>query len=128
MFDIAFLDMQMAEKDGLELSKQLSSDPSTQSMKLIMMTSIDNVPKPETIQTSGLSGYFVKPATTNDLVNALKVIASPDFSPGKQLVTHNYLSAMQPEKQTPTSLDSDLKLLVVEDNRVNQIVITGHAA
>lgn len=125
MFDIAFLDMQMAEKDGLELSKQLSSDPSTQSMKLIMMTSIDNVPKPETIQTSGLSGYFVKPATTKDLFNALKVIASPDFSPGKQLVTHNYLSAMQPEKQAPTSLHSDLKLLVVEDNRVNQIVITG---
>jgi CheY-like chemotaxis protein len=90
-----------------------------------MMTSIESISQQNEFQKLGFSGYFVKPATTHDLFNALKVIASPDFSPGHKLVTHNLISAMAPEKEPEVLLDSDLKLLVVEDNRVNQIVITG---
>ncbi|MFM2590524.1 response regulator [Vibrio sp. TBV020] len=125
MFDIAFLDMQMPDINGLELSEKLNSNPITESIKLIMMTSIEAISQQNAFQTYGFSGYFVKPATTVDLFNALKVIASPDFSPGENLITHNYLSAMESEPLPEAELDKELKLLVVEDNRVNQIVITG---
>lgn len=125
MFDIALLDMQMPNVSGLELSQNLKANPDTQSIKLIMMTSIDAISQQNAFQTYGFSGYFVKPATTQDLLNALRVIASPDFSPGDQLVTHNYLSALEPEPLPEPELKSGLRLLVVEDNRVNQIVITS---
>ncbi|TFH91791.1 response regulator [Vibrio ouci] len=125
MFDIALLDMQMPDVSGLELSQNLKANPKTQSIKLIMMTYIEAISQQNAFQTYGFSGYFVKPATTQDLLNALKVIASPDFSPGEQLVTHNYLSALEPAPQPEPELKSGLKLLVVEDNRVNQMVITG---
>ncbi|EEX92852.1 sensory box histidine kinase/response regulator [Vibrio orientalis CIP 102891 = ATCC 33934] len=125
MFEIALLDMQMPNVSGLELSQELKANPKTQSIKLIMMTSIEAISQQNAFQTYGFSGYFVKPATTQDLLNALKVIASPDFSPGEQLVTHNYLSALEPEPMPGPELKSGLQLLIVEDNRVNQIVITG---
>lgn len=125
MFDIALLDMQMPDVSGLELSQKIKANSKTQSIKLIMMTSIDAISQQNAFQTYGFSGYFVKPATTQDLLNALKVIASPDFSPGEQLVTHNYLSALEPAPSPEPELKDDLHLLVVEDNRVNQIVITG---
>ncbi|WP_394127757.1 response regulator [Vibrio hepatarius] len=125
MFDIALLDMQMPDVSGLELSQNLKANPKTQSIKLIMMTSIEAISQQNAFETYGFSGYFVKPATTQDLLNALKVIASPDFSPGEQLVTHNYLSALEPAPQPEPELKSGLRLLVVEDNRVNQMVITG---
>ncbi|MCG9647120.1 response regulator [Vibrio brasiliensis] len=125
MFDIAFVDMQMPDVDGIELSKKFQQHLATKTIKLIMMTSIESISQQNEFQKLGFSGYFVKPATTHDLFNALKVIASPDFSPGHKLVTHNLISAMAPEKEPEVLLDSELKLLVVEDNRVNQIVITG---
>lgn len=125
MFDIAFLDMQMPDVNGLELSKTLNENPITSSIKLIMMTSIEAMSQQNAFQTYGFSGYFVKPATTQDLLNALKVIASPDFSPGENLITHNYLSAMENPTAPELELSSQLSVLVVEDNRVNQMVISG---
>ncbi|MGD8231108.1 response regulator [Vibrio sp. TRT 1302] len=125
MFDIAFVDMQMPESDGLELARKFKQQAETESIKLIMMTSIEAVSQQNAFQKLGFSGYFVKPATTHDLFNALKVIASPDFAPGKQLVTHNVISAMETEKPPEIEVDSNIRLLVVEDNRVNQIVISG---
>ncbi|MCW8931961.1 MAG: ATP-binding protein [Gammaproteobacteria bacterium] len=41
-FDMAFIDMQMPEMDGIELGKLLNSDSRFSEMKLVMMTHVDN--------------------------------------------------------------------------------------
>ncbi|MGD8108920.1 PAS domain S-box protein [Vibrio sp. TRT 17S01] len=123
-FDIAFLDMLMPLQDGIELSQELRQHPHAQRTKLIMMTSLDNISAQNEFKQLGFSGYFIKPATTKDLLQALRVIGSEDFDERQPLVTHNYLLGLD-SAPVDEMLESTLHVLVVEDNRVNQIVITG---
>lgn len=127
MFDIAFLDMQMPDTDGIELCKKLKADENTKSIDLIMMTSMDSIANQDLFKQVGFSGYFPKPATTSDLFDALNVIASKNFSTNDNLVTHNYLSTLGPRQteKVDISVPEGLNILVVEDNRINQIVIEG---
>ncbi|MBW3694511.1 response regulator [Vibrio sp. T187] len=126
-FDIAFLDMQMPDADGIDLCKKMKSEKDYRVTELIMMTSMDSVANQDLFKKVGFSGYFPKPATTSDLFDALNVIGSKGFSTKDHLVTHNYLSTLEPREQerAPIEIDEGLKVLVVEDNRVNQIVIEG---
>ncbi|MGF1694754.1 response regulator [Vibrio lamellibrachiae] len=125
MFDIAFLDMQMPGKDGLELCQALKAHPDYQSIKLIMMTSMDAVADQNEYRERGFTGYFTKPATTSDLFNALNVIATDNFDRNHALVTHNYLSSLETAEEESLPINPNLQILIVEDNRVNQIVIKG---
>ncbi|MGF1742114.1 response regulator [Vibrio profundum] len=125
-YDIAFLDMQMPECDGIELCESIRTHEKFHSTRLIMMTSMEGIANHEEFRRVGFSGYFAKPATTSDLFNALNVIASERFENGA-LVTRSYLTSLKPEEnQTEKkSVKEGTTVLVVEDNRVNQVVIKG---
>ncbi|USD42041.1 response regulator [Vibrio sp. SCSIO 43135] len=126
IFDIAFLDMQMPENDGLDLCKAIKSNSEYQSIHLVMMTSMDAVADQNMYKELGFSGYFTKPATTSDLFNALNVIADESFNNTDPLITHNYLSSFERNvSEREVILPDGLTALVVEDNRVNQIVMRG---
>ncbi|MCL9783049.1 response regulator [Vibrio sp. S4M6] len=127
LYDIAFLDMQMPECDGLELCKAIRLQSEWQQTKLIMMTSMESIANNQEFKALGFSGYFAKPATTSDLFNALNVIGSDDFSDKDALVTHNYLTSLKTDTDAAVSntISDKTKILVVEDNRVNQVVIRG---
>ncbi|MCU7835523.1 MAG: response regulator [gamma proteobacterium symbiont of Taylorina sp.] len=161
LFDIAFLDMQMPEIDGVQLSKNLQSDPRFNSMKLIMMTSMAFKGDADYFSKLGFSAYFPKPATTTDLFDALSIVAAGGdaLDNAKPLVTRHYVKSLQksprpinspavvlqtsspanktegefmfdksklqqsatPSEQWP----ADTRILLVEDNRVNQLVASG---
>lgn len=125
-YDIAFLDMQMPECDGIELCKSIRTHEKFHSTRLIMMTSMEGIANHEEFRRAGFSGYFAKPATTSDLFNALNVIASERFKNGA-LVTRSYLTSLKPEESSTEvqSVKEGTTVLVVEDNRVNQVVIKG---
>ncbi len=131
-FDIAFLDMQMPEMDGAELAKKIRSEPRFDSMKLVMMSSVNNRGDAQYFAQLGFSGYFPKPATTNDLFEALNVIAdnSDALKNAKPLVTHHYLKTLQRTSKrkiiTPNChWDKNARILLVEDNQINQQVASG---
>lgn len=133
-FDIAFLDMQMPGMDGAQLGNALKADQRFNAMKLIMMTSIVFQGDAKHFAELGFSGYFPKPATTSSLFDALSVVAEggETLQQAKPLVTHYYVSSL---KSTDKEEDSSLKkqiiwpnnsrILLVEDNHVNQLVATG---
>lgn len=125
-YDIAFLDMQMPECDGIELCQSIRSHEKFHSTRLIMMTSMEGIANHDEFRGVGFSGYFAKPATTSDLFNALNVIASERFEKGA-LVTRSYLTSLKPEESSTEvqSVKEGTTVLVVEDNRVNQVVIKG---
>ncbi|CAH0539385.1 response regulator [Vibrio marisflavi] len=127
LYDIAFLDMQMPDCNGLELGKIIRSKKEYSKTQLIMMTSMEGIANHKEFKAAGFSGYFAKPATTSDLFNALNVIASDNFVAEDTLVTHNFLTSLKAEESSniEKTISKDTKILVVEDNRVNQVVITG---
>ena len=121
-FDVALLDMQMPDMDGAELGKQIKNNKTLSELKLVMMTSISNSDEIDFFAKIGFDAYFPKPATTSDLFNALNVVvdngeARHNASP---IVTQNYLQTL-----LPTNQNHNIKLLLVEDNKVNQLVAMG---
>ena len=128
-FDVAFLDMQMAEMDGAELGQKLKADARFAQIKLVMMTSMSQMGDASFFAKLGFSGYFPKPTTTSDLLDALNVVADGGeaLQNARPLVTHHYLQALHhqaDEPKIPTWSD-DARVLLVEDNYVNQLVAMG---
>ncbi len=125
LFDIAFLDMQMPEMDGAELGKIIRNNSAFNDIKLVMMTSISQGNEARFFSDIGFNAYFSKPATTSDLFNALAVVLDKEEQKQtSQIVTHDYLQSFtQPDKNNKWPLST--RILLVEDNRINQQVALG---
>ncbi|VAW59509.1 sensory box histidine kinase/response regulator [hydrothermal vent metagenome] len=131
-FDIAFLDMQMPVTNGAELGKKLKADPRFKTMKLIMMTSMSSMGDAKYYSNLGFSGFFPKPATTINLFEALSVVVEDGaaLQQTRPLVNHHYLKELIHEEKSPLNNNlnawpKNMRLLLVEDNKVNQLVATG---
>ncbi|MET1257132.1 response regulator [Aliikangiella maris] len=137
IFDVALLDMHMSDMSGAELGKCLQLDKRFSSIKLVMMTSMSSRGDARYFAKLGFSAYFPKPATTADLLDAIKIVVSGGdiLTQASPLVTHHYLQsirqyesgAMQKNEQSQLSLKwpEALNVLLVEDNYVNQEVAAG---
>jgi CheY-like chemotaxis protein len=134
-FDIGLLDMQMPMMSGEILAKQLQNNPFYGEMKLVMMTSMGKRGDAEYFANIGFSAYFPKPTTTSDLFKALSSVTQGGeiLQQASPLVTHDYLSAMQIVESDEVTHNSalstlwprDTRILIVEDNRINQMVAKG---
>ncbi len=148
LFDITILDMQMPGMSGAELGKQLRNAPRFNEMKLVMMTSISNGGDARYFSELGFSAYFPKPATTADLYTALAVLTENDQSlqQAAPLVTQHYAKPTVKPLVKPLTRTTELndfaspasalqaglhswkenpRILLVEDNKVNQLVAKG---
>ncbi|WP_198017787.1 response regulator [Oscillatoria acuminata] len=121
-FDLAILDMQMPEMDGLTLAARIQSQPQWQSLPLVMFTSMG---KPESLEVDGISIKFAafinKPIKQSQLYNTLIQILdeTPPSSPVKyEPLPQSKKSLINADmaKQIP------LRILLAEDNIVNQKV------
>ncbi|OUS29958.1 hypothetical protein A9Q99_07825 [Gammaproteobacteria bacterium 45_16_T64] len=125
-FDVAFLDMQMPNMNGAELGRAIKSDPSLKDLKLVMMTSMGHRGDAKYFSDLGFSGYFSKPVTTSDLFDTLVVVADGGavLDHATPLVTHHYLQTLDQERKD-ISWPEGIRLLLVEDNPINQEVVLG---
>ena len=131
-FDIAILDMQMPNMSGETLAKKLKNQQEFKAMKLVMMTSMGERGDAKHFADIGFSAYFPKPTTTSNLFKALSVVARGGkiLKQASPLVTHDYVNAMKivtTEDKKPLLVSSakNIRILIVEDNRINQMVALG---
>jgi len=128
LFDVAFLDMQMPKMDGAELGRKIRSNSALNTIKLVMMTSISQGNEARFFADIGFNAYFPKPATTSDLFDALAVVMDKDEqAQTKQIVTHDYLQSFTHStiNNNETIWPENTRILLVEDNRINQQVALG---
>ncbi len=114
-FDLAILDMQMPQMDGLTLAAEIRKLPSCQEMLLVMLTSIG---KPE-IGDSSLKRHFAafltKPIKQSQLHDVLmRVLGGQPIKVSSR--------AIAPQIDSHMALAQPLKILLAEDNLVNQQV------
>jgi len=126
-FDLAILDMKMPNMSGAELGEALLSNPQFKGLKLVMMTSMNFQGDAKKLAELGFSAYFPKPATASDLYNAINVVADDGeaLAYADPLVTqHNLKVLVSSEGAESSSWPAKTRILLVEDNQINQLVAT----
>jgi len=114
-FDLAILDMQMPDMDGLTLGKLIQEEKSVPIPPLIMMTSVGKAGDAKRFKKAGFSAYLVKPVGQLDLMDALSTVISghPLEMEQQPIVTRHTVREMRRK---------NIRILLAEDNIVNQHV------
>ncbi|MBK8816447.1 MAG: response regulator [Methylococcaceae bacterium] len=114
-YDVVVIDMKMTGMSGMELAKHIKADPKTVNIPLILVTS--TLYKAEVIEANqaGFSNYLIKPIRKADYEECLvnSILRVPNAR----------LEHVLPEKQTLNPPSLMAKILLAEDNRVNQEVV-----
>ena len=111
-FKIAVLDMLMPEMDGEELGTRILADTEIENPKLVIMSSIGTRGDASRVHELGFSAYLTKPVKQSQLFDCLTTVYGHK-SEKLPLVTRHSLKE---------SRMTGIKILVVEDNPVNQLV------
>jgi PAS domain S-box-containing protein len=117
-FQAAVLDKQMPGMDGITLAETIKSDASLKNTRLVLMTDLGQAGEGKRMEEIGVAAYLTKPVRRSDLFDCLAVVlaGSAAKKPVHPLVTKHLISEMR---------RSNLRILLVEDNNVNQQVALG---
>ncbi len=111
-FTIALLDLVLPRIDGLELARMIHSDPDLAGLKMLLLTS-DQAVSSRSARAAGISTTLNKPVRHAELYDALVAATGRGGQPAPRAVRRLVVPSL------------DLRVLVVEDNPVNQLVATG---
>ena len=117
-YDLAILDMQMPDMDGMELARAIKANPRLRSVRLIMLTSMGQRGDGEEAERAGIEAYLPKPVRQSELRRAISaVIGAPAGTRDggrAPLVTRHSLNEQEARTRA--------RLLLAEDNPINQKV------
>jgi PAS domain S-box-containing protein len=126
-FEIVVLDHQMPNEDGVALAGRMRDDAAFATAPRILLTSAGRKGDPGESVRSLFDAYLVKPARASMLFDTI-VSALSDNARADVAAAAASLRAAETAKSAPTTADSacaGLKVLVAEDNVVNQMVISA---
>jgi PAS domain S-box-containing protein len=121
-FDLAILDMQMPEMDGLMLAQAIKLDPAITKTRLIMLTSLGNHLDAEEMKAAGIEACVLKPVKQSRLFERLSSLMASHVSRRTSRIGAHLLVPATPEAETKPRA---ARILLAEDNRINQMVALG---
>ena len=120
-FDLAILDMQMPEMDGLELARRIKADRTISATRLVLLTSVGQRGDAKAAQDAGLDAYLTKPIRQSLVFECLGLVLG--HTPGTaRTVDQPTASIITQHTVAEVMMQSRPLVLVVEDNPVNQKV------
>ena len=126
-YDIALLDLMMPDMNGFQLAEAIKSDPTITSVALVLLQSFGKRRNDERAGQVLIAAYLQKPVCQYQLQDCLTaVMAQPvgtiPVAPSNLLNRH---SLSESETQDKDQTFSNVRILVAEDNLVNQEVALG---
>ena len=114
-FDLAIIDMQMPEMDGVMLATAIKAEPAIAATRLVMLSSLGRHLDTTGFKAAGIEEYLVKPVKQSRLYDCLAEVMAGSEN-----------EATQPEAAVdvpagPVALRAE-RLLLAEDNMINQKV------
>ncbi|MDY6953864.1 MAG: response regulator, partial [Thermodesulfobacteriota bacterium] len=124
-FGLVLLDAVMPGMDGFALAQEMKKRPGLVGIVIMMVTSAGQRGDAARCRELGISAYLTKPIKQSDLLDTIMtVLAYEQGEEGRSaLITRHTLREMQGARATEGGRTS-LKILVAEDNAVNQKVVS----
>jgi PAS domain S-box-containing protein len=120
-YELALLDMQMPEMDGMTLAKSIKADPLISSTRLIILTSMGYAHTQEELKAAGVDAFLVKPVKQSRLFDCLVNVLGR--AAAEHVFTKPAKDAPQPERPAAEAPKvNKTRILLAEDNAVNQKV------
>ncbi len=123
-YDIALLDVDMPEMDGLTLARAIKADPAIAGTKLVALAMLGHAITEMELRSAGVEASLSKPVKQSRLFDTLVTVIG---RPG----TEGLRRARLDSGAAPTAADSSIpqfpgvRVLLAEDNPVNQKVALG---
>jgi signal transduction histidine kinase/DNA-binding response OmpR family regulator len=112
-YAVAILDYLMPGLDGIELARAIRAEPSLTAVRLVMLTSVSHRVQDHEAKDAGIAMVLTKPVRQARLRDCLARV----LGGAGPAATTNEPAAGPPAPATITA-----RVLVVEDNRVNQVI------
>ena len=109
-YNLALIDFNMPNMNGLDLASAINALPSTKNLSLIL-TSLDLKGEAKKAKDNGVDGYLSKPYNKRELLDCVVMVLDGDTKGVDSLVTSYTVKE--------DIFNSELKILLVEDNDIN---------
>jgi signal transduction histidine kinase/PleD family two-component response regulator/HPt (histidine-containing phosphotransfer) domain-containing protein len=117
-YDLAILDMEMPDMDGMMLARAIKADRMIASTKLIMLTSLGEQLELKDLKAGGIRRCLVKPAKQSLLFECITEALGATDVVSKQ-------AQAAPKVEKPAKAPITARILLAEDNFINQEVALG---
>ncbi len=121
-FDALLLDFMMPEMDGEAVARAIRADPELAATRIILVSGMLNRPRDEWLRELGVVTFLKKPVRIEDLALALQQAFSDTGAPTALPNPTPAASSGAPEAVATPARPTGPRVLVVDDNSVNQKV------
>jgi two-component system sensor histidine kinase/response regulator len=121
-YDLAVVDMQMPEMDGLMLAEKIKADALTASTRLIIMTSLGRRQGEEARKRAKIEAFINKPIKQSELFDCLAVVVSGAQRESFESQDSSFIKRRATSGLAKNRLPKQARILVAEDNAVNRQV------
>lgn len=121
-YDAVIMDVQMPDRDGLDALAAIRQDTSIAKVPVIILSSVDGDHFIERASTLGASGFILKPARSETILNEIRKVVPVST---KNFSVYSDVTGARDKIEQPTFSGEKLQILVAEDNAVNQMVISS---
>ncbi len=120
-FAAAIIDMQMPGMNGLELAAAIKADPRIGKTVLLMLTGLETNITEQRIRSLGFAGYMHKPLKQSRLLDVIMNAIARCKSNFEETSSTDGTAVSETTPAAPAG-PSTLKILLAEDNEINQMV------
>ncbi len=122
-FALAMVELGPSELDGLGLARAIHADPALASIRLLGFHSLGARPTDSALRAAGIRARLAKPIRQSELFNTLTTLLAADSTAAAPPVASAPAPPARIQSRVAAETRARARLLLVEDNLVNQRVM-----